>query len=243
MASHDCWKRSSSTCGTRRTGCCARNVPHITATPCCTRFSQLLRHQLDLRRDLSDAENLQRVEPMLVRIGRSTRLARLLMAELLGLRAQETLSQAEMTAVQHKNATLEILEAFLLAPLDGAPVLLLLEDAHWSDPTTQTLIERLLGRINGDRALIVVTHRPEMKLEWADHLNATPLRCKQLGREHCVALARHLASRWGMDDALIYEIVSRSDGVPLYVTELTKAVLVQQSPELSRRAPDAAGFP
>src|SRR5262245_61925464 len=190
---------------------------------------QLLRHQLDLRRDLSDAENLQRVERMLERIGRSTRQARVLMAELLELSAQETVSQAEMTAAQRKNTALEILEAFLVAPLDGATVLLLLEDAHWSDPTTQTLIERLLDRIDGDRALIVVTQRPEMKPVWADHLHATPLRCRQLGREHCVALARHLASRWGMDDALIHEIASRSDGVPLYVKELTKAVLAQQS--------------
>ena len=194
---------------------------------------QLLRQQLELRRDLSDAENLQRVERMLERIGRSTRQSRLLMAELLELRAQETFSQAEMTAAQRKNATLEILEAFLVMPLDGATVLLLLEDAHWSDPTTHTLIERLLGRIDGDRALVVVTHRPEMKPSWADHLHATPLRCRQLGREHCVTLARHLASRWGMDDALIHEIASRSDGVPLYVEELTKAVLAQQSPDLS----------
>ena len=192
---------------------------------------QLLRHQLDLRRDLSDAENLQRVERMLERIGRPTRQARLLMAELLELRAQETLSQAEMTAAQRNNATLEILEAFLVTPLDGAAVLLLLEDAHWSDPTTQTLIERLLGRIDGDRVLIVVTHRPETKPVWADHLHATPLRCRPLGRAHCVALARHLASRWGMDDALLQEIASRSDGVPLFVKELTKAVLAQQSPD------------
>jgi class 3 adenylate cyclase/ABC-type lipoprotein export system ATPase subunit len=190
---------------------------------------QLLRHQLDLRRDSRDEENLQRVERMLERIGRSTRQARLLMAELLELRPQETLSQAEMTAAQRKNATLEILEAFLVAPLDGATVLLLLEDVHWSDPTTQTLIERLLGRIDGDRALIIVTHRPEMKPAWGDHRYATPLRCKQLRREHCVALVRHLASRWGMDDALIDEIANRSDGVPLYVKELTKAVLAQQS--------------
>ena len=187
---------------------------------------------LDLTRDLSDVEKLQRVEHMLERIGRSTRQARLLMAELLELPAQGTLSQVEITYAQRKNATLEILEAFLMAPLDGATVLLLLEDAHWSDPTTQTLIERLLGRIGGDRALIVVTHRLEMKPAWADHLHATPLRCRQLGREHCVALARHLASQWGMDDALLQEIAGRSDGVPLYVQELTKAVLAQQSPDL-----------
>ncbi len=191
---------------------------------------QLLRHQLDLRRDLSDTENLQRIDGMLEQIGRSTHQASLLIAELLELRARETLSLAEITPAQRKNVTLEILEAFLLAPLDGATVLLLLEDAHWSDPTTQTLIERLLARIEGDRALVVVTHRSEMKPAWADHLQATPLRCKHLGREHCAALARHLASRWGIDDARIQEIANRSDGVPLYVEELTKAVLAQQSP-------------
>jgi class 3 adenylate cyclase/ABC-type lipoprotein export system ATPase subunit len=216
-----------------------RGVPHRLLRAQCSPYHgntvlypilQLLCQQLDLRRDLSDEENIQRIQHMLERIGQSTRQARLLMAELLELHAPETLSQAEMTTAQRKNATLEIVAAFLVAPLDGATVLLLLEDAHWSDPTTQTLVERLLGRIDGDRALIVVTHRPEMKPLWADHLNATPLRCKQLGREHCVAIARHLTSRWRIDDALIYEIASRSDGVPLYVHELTKAVLAQQSP-------------
>jgi class 3 adenylate cyclase len=193
-------------------------------------FVQLLRHQLDLKRDLGDAENLQRVERILERIGRSTRQASLLMAELLEIRAQESLLQTEMTPAQRKNATLEILEAFLVAPLDGATVLLLLEDAHWSDPTTRTLIERLLGRIAGDRALAVVTHRPEMKTAWADHPQATPLRCKQLAREDCEALARHVASPRAMDDAIVREITSRSDGVPLYVEELTKAVLATQTP-------------
>jgi class 3 adenylate cyclase/ABC-type transport system involved in cytochrome c biogenesis ATPase subunit len=192
-------------------------------------ITQLLRHQLDLRRDSSDAENLERVERMLERIGRRSRQSRLLMAELLDLHAEETLSQAEMTAMQRKNATLEILEAFLVAPLGGATVLLLLEDMHWSDPTTQALIERLLGRIEGDRALVVATHRPEMKFAWTDHPQATSLRCKPLGREHCEALARHVASRLGMAEALIGEIAGRSDGVPLYVKELTKAVLAQQS--------------
>lgn len=193
-------------------------------------FVQLLRHQLDLKRDLGDAENLQRVERMLERIGRPTRQASLLMAELLELHAQETLSQAEMTPAQRKNAMLQILEAFLVAPLEGATVLLVLEDAHWSDPTTRTLIERLLGRIAGDRALVVVTHRPELKTAWAEHPQATPLICKQLAREDCEALARHVASPRAMDDAIVREITSRSDGVPLYVEELTKAVLALKSP-------------
>ena len=193
-------------------------------------FVQLLRHRLDLKRDLDDPENRARLDRMLERIGRPSREASVLMAELLGLHADEALSRLDMTPAQRKNATFEVLEAFLVAPLEGATVLLLVEDLHWSDPSTQALIERLLDRIERDQALVVVTHRPEMKTAWGEHAHATPLICKPLGREHCAALARHVASRAGMDEALIREITDRSDGVPLYVEELTKAVLTLQSP-------------
>ena len=111
-----------------------------------------------------------------------------------------------------------------MAPLDG-PVLLLLEDAHWSDQTTQTLIERLLKRIEREQALVLITHRPELKTNWSEHPQATLITCKQIGREHCAALIRNVANRMQMDDTLIQEIVTRSDGVPLFVEELTKAVL------------------
>ena len=196
-------------------------------------FVQLLRQQLDLKRDLDDAQSLERINVMLERIERIERptpQANLLIAQLLELQAQATVSPSEMTPVQRANATFEILEAFLLAPLDDTTVLLLLEDAHWSDPSTRALVERLLGRIPGCRALVVVTHRPELKTSWPEHPHATPLICKQLGRENCETLARRVATRMGLDQAVIREITLRSDGVPLYVEELTKAVLAMQSP-------------
>lgn len=188
-------------------------------------FVQLLRHRLDLRRELGDAENRLRIERALGRIGRASRQSTLLMAELLGLHADESLSPAELTPVQRKDATFDLIEAFLLAPLEGATVLLLLEDAHWSDPSTQALIERLLARIERERALVVITHRLEMKVSWETHPQATILRCKRLGPEHCALLARHVAGHRTVGEALIREITSRSDGVPLYVEELTRAVL------------------
>jgi class 3 adenylate cyclase/ABC-type lipoprotein export system ATPase subunit len=188
-------------------------------------FTQLLRQRLDLRRELSAAENLERIDRALARFGRATRQARLLLAEQLDLAAPESLSPAELTPAQRKEATLDILEAFLLTPVDGATVLLLLEDAHWSDPSTLLLMERILARVDREQALVVVSHRPDFRAAWADRPQATTLRCKPLGAEHSAALARHVASRHGIDDALVREITSRSDGVPLFVEELTKAVL------------------
>jgi class 3 adenylate cyclase len=187
-------------------------------------FKALLRHRLDINRDVSVQENLDRISRMLERVGRRARSSTLLLAELLEVPSEDTLSPTEMTPNQRKNETLAIVEDLLMAPLDG-PVLLLLEDAHWSDQTTQTLVERLLKRIGRERALALITYRPELKTNWPEHPEATVVACKQIGHENCAVLIRNVANRMQMDDSLIREIVARGDGVPLFLEELTKAVL------------------
>jgi class 3 adenylate cyclase len=187
-------------------------------------FKKPLRHGLGLSHDLSSQEDLDRIERMLSRVGRHKRSSTLLLAELLDVPSEEKLSPLEMTPNQRKEETLAILEDLLMVPLDG-PVLLLLEDAHWSDQTTQTLIERLLKRIGREQALVLITYRPELKTNWTEHPHGTLITCKQIGHEHCATLIRNVASRTQMDDTLIREIVTRSDGVPLFAEELTKAVL------------------
>ena len=187
-------------------------------------FKKLLHHALALNHDLSSQENLDRIETVLSQLGRHKRSSTLLLAELLDVPSEEKLSPLEMTPNQRKEETLAILEDLLMAAEDG-PVLLLLEDAHWSDQTTQTLIERLLKRIGREHVLVLITYRPELKTNWSEHPQGTLITCKQIGHEHCAALIRNVASRTQMDDALIREIVTRSDGVPLFAEELTKAVL------------------
>jgi class 3 adenylate cyclase/ABC-type lipoprotein export system ATPase subunit len=187
-------------------------------------FKKLLRHRLDIDPDAPAEENLDRIGRMLGQAGRHARSSTLLLAELLEVPSEDKLSPIEMTPNQRKEETLAILEDLLMVPLDG-PVLLLLEDAHWSDQTTQILVERLLKRIERERALVLITHRPELKTNWSEHPQGTQITCKQIGHQHCAALIRNVANRVKMDDSLIREIVTRSDGVPLFVEELTKAVL------------------
>jgi class 3 adenylate cyclase/ABC-type lipoprotein export system ATPase subunit len=188
----------------------------------------LLRDRLDVSRDLSVQENLDRIGRMLERVGRHSRSSMLLLAELLEIPVEDALSPIEMTPNQRKNETLAIVEDLLMAPLEG-PVLLLLEDAHWADQTTQTLIDRLLKRIEREQALVLITHRPELKTSWSEHPQATQINCKPIGHEHCAALIRQVASQTQIDDSLIREIVARSDGVPLFAQELTRAVLDSRS--------------
>jgi class 3 adenylate cyclase len=192
-------------------------------------FKQLLRRTAGIAPDAPAEENLRRVEAMLARFNRWSRPALLLLADLLEVPAADSLSAMEMTPAQRKAETLAILEDFLLAPMEGEPVLLLLEDAHWSDPTTQSLVERLLQRIETQRVLALITQRPEFKTTWASHPQATAIHCKPLGREQCAALIRQVARQADMDDSLIQQIAARSDGVPLYAEELTKSVLEQQA--------------
>jgi class 3 adenylate cyclase len=184
----------------------------------------LLRHRLDIGRDSSIQENMDRIGRALERVGRHSRSSTLLLAELLEIPVEDTLSPIEMTPNQRKNETLAIVEDLLMMALDG-PVLLLIEDAHWSDQTTQTLIDRLLKRIGREHALVLITHRPELETNWSEHAQGTQINCKPIGQDHCAALIRQVASRTQMDDALVQEIITRSDGVPLFAQELTRAVM------------------
>jgi class 3 adenylate cyclase len=184
----------------------------------------LLRHRLDIGRDLSAPENIERIRRALEQVGRPSRSSTLLLAELLEIPVEDTLAPIEMTPNQRKNETLAIVEDLLMMALDG-PVLLLLEDAHWSDQTTQTLIDRLLKRIGREHALVLITHRPELKTNWSEHAQGTQVNCKPIGQDHCAALIRQVASQMQMDDSLVREIIARSDGVPLFAQELTRAVM------------------
>lgn len=192
-------------------------------------LTQLLRHEAVIQPERAIEENLSKLEALLPRIGRTSRRDLLLIAELLELPTPDRLSPMEMTTAQRNQEILAILEDFVLATPDEEPVLLLLEDAHWSDPTTQTLVERLLSRIGSCRVLALVSHRPEFRKPWGEHMNATAILCKPLSHDQSAAVARRAAGTWPIEQALVRQIVERSDGVPLYVEELTKAVIDMQA--------------
>jgi class 3 adenylate cyclase len=183
----------------------------------------LLRNRLDLNRESSVQDALDRISRFLKRVGDNKETSVALLAEFLEV-SSEASARLDMTPIQRKEETLSILENVLMAPLDG-PALLLLEDAHWSDQTTQTLVARLLKRIDRESALVLITYRPELKTNWADHPQATQISCKQIAQHQCAMLIRQVASAAQLDDAIVQQIVARSDGVPLFVTELTKAVM------------------
>jgi len=171
-----------------------------------------------------DAEKLDKLEAMLRTGSGVTTPATSLVADLLSLPTSRY-PRLELPPPQRKAATLAALADLLTGLARDAPVLLLLEDAHWIDPTTKELWTRLVDSISASRLLAVVTARPEFVSPWKDRAQASSLELSRLTRTEATELAAATAAPRMLDAALVDDIVAKSGGIPLYVEELTKAVL------------------
>ena len=118
-------------------------------------------------------------------------------------------------------ASLHQLEALARA----RPVLMVFEDAHWIDPSSRELLDLIFDRVPGLHVLLVVTFRPEFQHGWSGQPHVSMLALNRLGEGDGVALVERLAGNAGLSHEIVEEIVERADGVPLFVEELTKAVL------------------
>ena len=107
----------------------------------------------------------------------------------------------------------------------GPPVLMVFEDAHWIDPSSRELLDLIFDRVSRLDVLLVVTFRPEFQHAWSGQPHVSMLALNRLGERDGVALVERLAGNAGLSHEIVEEIVERADGVPLFVEELTKAVL------------------
>lgn len=152
-----------------------------------------------------------------------------LFAQLLSIPATEDRPHARMSAQERKRATMEALIGQVLALAERQPILLLFEDAHWVDPSTEELLHELIDRARDARILMIVTFRPEYRPARSDHSHVTWLTLNRLGRAQCAALVRAVAGN-GLAAEAVDHIIERTDGVPLFVEELTKALIEAESP-------------
>jgi class 3 adenylate cyclase len=147
------------------------------------------------------------------------------LADLLGVPPGDHHALPPLTPQERKARTFQA----LLTQLEGLarpnPVLLLLEDAHWCDPTTLELFDRVVDRAASLPVLLLITFRPEFAPPWAVLAHVTTLALSRLGRADAGAIADQVAGGRELPAELLNAIVGRTDGVPLFVEELTKAVL------------------
>jgi class 3 adenylate cyclase/predicted ATPase len=181
--------------------------------------------------DDPDAVKLAKLEVMLGITKDSPPVpAAALIADLLSLPV-ERYPAIELAPPQRKAATLAALVELLTRLAADAPVLLLLEDAHWIDPTTKELWTRLIDAITATRLLALITARPEFASPWTGCAHVSSLELTRLGAEEAADLVGEISAPRTLEPALVRDIVTKSDGVPLYLEELTKSVLESSTPD------------
>jgi predicted ATPase len=104
-------------------------------------------------------------------------------------------------------------------------VLAIYEDAHWIDPTSRELLDLMVDRVRHLPVVLVITFRPEFGAPWGGQPHVATLWLNRLGGRDAVALVQGLAGNTPLGSGVVEEIVERTDGVPLFVEELTKAVI------------------
>jgi tetratricopeptide (TPR) repeat protein len=147
-----------------------------------------------------------------------------LLAELLSMPLAETAATAQ-SPTQRKASTLALIVEIMARTGDGDPVVIVLEDAHWIDATTLEMMTRLTDSIARARLLAVVSARPDFVPPWLARPHATLVTLGRLGRPECMQVVAGVAAAHGLSTATIATIVAKTDGIPLFVEELTRSVM------------------
>jgi class 3 adenylate cyclase len=146
-------------------------------------------------------------------------------ASILSIPCEQRYGPLPMTPQKHKDETLRTLVDLPEAAARKQPSVLLFEDAHWADPTTLEVLDLLIDRVRTVPLLVMLTHRPEFQSRWSEQGHVGALNLSKLTRTQSRDMIFALAGGKALPGTLLGEILTRTDGVPLFVEELTKSIL------------------
>ncbi len=167
---------------------------------------------------------LDKLDTMLAQTSTSIEDAALF-AEMLSLRNDGRYAVPDLAPEQRRQRTLDALVLRLQALTRSNPVLVVVEDAHWTDPTSLEVFSRAVDRVAGLRAMLVIAFRPEFNPPWMGRPHVTALAINRLAPREVGTIIDHLVGDEVLPASIRREIIERSDGIPLFVEEMTKAVL------------------
>jgi class 3 adenylate cyclase/tetratricopeptide (TPR) repeat protein len=175
--------------------------------------------------DEPDERKLDKLEALLARATDEVVSVAPLFAELLSLPYRSRYAPLELSPATQKAKTMLALLDQLLGLARRQPVLLVFEDLHWLDPTTQELLDLVVERIQDAAVLALLTFRPEYRPRWLGQPHVTLLALSRLDRRQCEEMARRVIAAGALSPAMLEDIVRRTEGVPLFVEELTRTLL------------------
>ncbi|ABW25876.1 adenylate/guanylate cyclase domain-containing protein [Acaryochloris marina] len=191
--------------------------------------------------DDTSAEKLAKIEQFIGQCSLSQGEYAPLFASLLAVPFEEQYPPLNLTPERQKQKTIEAMTAVCLALAKQQPVLLVIEDLHWMDASTLDAITYFLEHIRDHRLLILLTCRPEFTSPWHTYPHLHALKLNSLGQKEIQVMVEETAQEKSLPQALVQQIVQKTDGIPLFVEELTKTVLeadVDESPVLNRFSDD-----
>ena len=162
-----------------------------------------------------------------------------LLAEMLSLPNEGRYPTLELTPQQRRQKTLEALAAQLEALSQAKPVLMIFEDVHWVDPTSLEVLGRTVDRLKRHRVLLIVTYRPEFDPPWIGRAYVTAINLNRLGEREIAAVVDRLTGNTRLPESIRQDIIERTDGIPLFVEEMTRAVLEAESESEARKTASA----
>ena len=154
-------------------------------------------------------------------IGSSARL----IADLLSLPGQKRYGNIDISSIQQKDQTLQVLVRLLDDLSQKQPVLMVFEDLHWIDPTTLEFLDMVVEKIPEIPVMLLATHRPDFSSAWTGEAQVSSISLNKLDSNNCTALVEGVTGGLSLPPEVLNEIISKTDGVPLFIEELTKTVL------------------
>ncbi|HEV7441561.1 MAG TPA: adenylate/guanylate cyclase domain-containing protein [Steroidobacteraceae bacterium] len=206
--------------------------PHITVRQFCSAhhtnsalypFTRQLERAARFERGDPPAEKFAKLEALLVRADADRVL--LPLANLLSLPPSERYRIPELSPQKRKEMTLAAFLTQLNRLAARQPVFVIVEDVHWADPTSLELLTMTLEQLPRLRVLLLITARPEFTPPWPGHAHVTTISLTRLNRRNGAALIERVTAGKTLPEEVMDQILARTDGVPLFVEELTKTVL------------------
>ncbi len=177
------------------------------------------------RREDTAEQRLDKLEAVLARATNDLGEAVLLLAALLSLPAGGRYPPLDLTPQKQKEKTLRALVAQVEGLAARQPVLLLFEDAQWSDPTSLELLDLIIDRVPVLRVVLIITFRPEFTPSWTGRSHVSLLALNRLAPRQRAEMIAGVTGGKALPEEIADQIIDRTDGVPLFVEELTKAVV------------------
>jgi class 3 adenylate cyclase/predicted ATPase len=181
-----------------------------------------------LARDDTPAAKLDKLDAVLAQTGTCKQDAALV-ADMLSLPNDGRYPALALTPQQRRQRTLEALGLQMEALARSNPVLMIFEDTHWTDPTSLELFGRAVDRIKTLRVLLLVTFRPEFEPPWIGRPHVMALTINRLAEREVGAMIERVVGNKHLPANIRQNIIERTDGIPLFVEEMTKAVLEAES--------------